>query len=318
MVEESMDFNPTTSLKSDEQTYLISLLKRIALKDGAYDDFLDSSSCTTLQFPFEVLVDGEKRDMKSQEDVLELEELYQTALVKKLELIFPLWLTFDDYTNDLVNSKSELAYLANSCNSERYITCIDLQYPVAFSVYDPENQVSNVDELHNDEELYHYFKDFKSGNLLSVQYPVYLILSDGSEVEIYNNVVLFNTINEYKNACIREPQEEFKEILKAHEWSISHFSAPLDSTALFEAYTFSFEQEDEVKAQKDDETVKGEWEVNEKDEKPELELEFEDETFDALNEDWQVLAFSEFRIEMQNKPKTGEGVKVLILENVNK
>jgi hypothetical protein len=193
---------------------LETLLIRAALLDGSDDNVLDNSSCYRIELPVDVRVFGVSRSLSTQQDVLELEEVFENSLRRRdaIELVYPFSVTSSTYEVIRVQNVQELNQLSEGCQESRQdddIECVDVVYPVTFSTYDQINQLTSQISISNDEELFRLLSDRRSNDtLISFNFPVRLNYDDGSTVSLSSNAGILSRLRLAEDGC-EEADEPF-------------------------------------------------------------------------------------------------------------
>lgn len=297
------------------QTETAVLVRRVASKSGSDDDILDGSSCMSLVFPIEIVVNGKKIAIDSHEEFEELEDLIEISFEHhdSVRIAFPIKVILNDHTELNINSQAELEEYQEQCDEieDDDIECLDFVYPITISVYNSDNQVSDVITIHDDKEFYNLFVNLESSVLLSLNYPIKLTTYDSMEITVNSNAELKSYLHEYEDACKEDDDDdhgsdddhhdygEFADLLAAGEWTISSYAYGLDSifSKPLDGSVLTFSEEGKVYVKSDSHVVNGEWEIEEEDGMLELEFDFEeDSSLELLNYRWQVKSYSSEQI----------------------
>ena len=90
------------------------------------------------------------------------------------------------------------------------IECVDFQYPISFSVFNIDFQIIDVVTIENDRQLYHFIKRVKNAEVIaSLNFPITLEYADGTNIEVNNNEELARTINEARDACDEDDDNDY-------------------------------------------------------------------------------------------------------------
>jgi hypothetical protein len=149
----------------------------------------------------------------------------------------------------IVNNEDDLEDLTEDCaddGSDDDIECIDFNYPLQISIYDADNQVSDVITINNDKQLYDFIDDLDDDEIASFNFPLTLILSDGSELNINNHDELEDALENAIDDCDEDDDSdhndddvdntELKNILMDGQWEITYFFDDEDETSDFSGY----------------------------------------------------------------------------------
>ena len=183
------------------------LLARTATNDGSYDNILDGASCFNIKLPVTVIANGIEVVIENENDIDIIEDIFDefTDDTDSLEIIFPITIVMDDYTEVVINNQAELNAAAFSCpdqsNGDDDIECIDIQYPITAFIYNQNNELIDTILIHNDEELFDFLEDIDVNTIVTFDFPITVILWDGTTVQINNFNELESVILSAIDAC---------------------------------------------------------------------------------------------------------------------
>ena len=313
--------DPQNDTTINSKSAVADLVRKTALKDGSGDNILDNSSCSTVVLPVTVIANGVEVVINSEEDYKFVERIFDESETDDdvLEFIYPITVILADYTEVTVNNDDELEDLLEDCiegGSDDDIECLDFVYPLDIAVYDAANQVLDVIVINNDEELHDLFESLEDNELISFEFPLTLVLIDGTEVIVNNNSELETLIEDAADDCDEDDDNDYSDddvddteliaILLEGEWAITYFFDEVDETAEFNGFTFAFLEDNSAVATKDGFETEGHWETYGDDGSLEMDLNFGSESpLDELEEDWEVVSFSETRIELKDVSEDG-------------
>lgn len=290
-------------------------LNRISQRDGSDDNIIDGSSCTTIVFPFTVIVNGTSIEITSKEDYDLVEDIIDEFEndTDSVAIQFPVDVTLADHTTVKVNTQDELEDLLEDCVEDGLdddIECVDIAYPITFSIYNDATQQASTVTIENDNELYQFLDDIEETDIVSLNYPVVLILFTGETITVENNQELEATIELYEDSCDEDDDNDYDDddlddtdlinTLKQNIWIVSVYdSSGVDKTDLFSSYEINFLNGDILIASDGVEEIEGEWETDGNDVFLELSTEFDtDGNLSLLNNDWLVESFNNEMIEL--------------------
>ncbi|NMH87832.1 hypothetical protein [Flavivirga algicola] len=263
--EEAVEVTPpaeSEALVADSQ--LTSFISATSKMDGSKDNIIDNASCISVSLPVTVTVNGLEVIVDSEEDFEVIEAIFDEFEedLDKLEMLFPITIVNSEHEEVVINNADELEAYVKECSGDNEvdddIECIDFQYPISFSVYDTEFQVIDVVTIENDRELHRFVKRVANAEVLaSLNFPVTMLLSDGSSVVVNNNEELEKTINEAKDACDEDDdndygdddftKERLDEYLKICPWVVYEFKRDnQDNTAEYKEYALNFKEDNVV------------------------------------------------------------------------
>jgi hypothetical protein len=296
-------FTPTSSVAN--------LITRIALRDGSEDNIISNSSCFSIKLPVTLTVNDTELIIDTQDELILLELLLDEFDDDddEIQLTFPITIILSDYSEVTISSADALEDYIDSCEEgglDDDIECVDFTYPLEISTYDPDNQVSDFVVLNNDQQLYEFLDDRDDDLLLSFNFPLTLVLSDGTQVIVTNNFELEEVIEDAKDDCDEDDDfdyddddddnqnDDLKTVLISGEWVITSFiNDDSDETSEFTGWIFTFNADGSIDVRKDGQTLTGQWIIEEDDDDElELELIFSGAGFENLSEDWDVDSFT--------------------------
>lgn len=306
------------------------LIKRTTLKDGSVDNILDSASCISVVLPVTVLVNEQEITITSYDGLKLVERILDEFENDddEVTLIFPITVSLADHSELIVENEEALGNLTEQCiegGNDDDIECVDFKYPVTLSIYDTDNQLSDVITLHDDDELYNFFDEMEEGDLVGFQFPVTMILSDGQEITANDNEELEGTIENVINDCDEDDDNDYNDddaddsdliiALIDGEWKVALFFRESDQTGNFENFIFTFYADGTALASNGVSSFEGTWESYGDDGALEIELDFGVESpFDSLQKDWQVTEYTNTGIKLEKEEDGGEPAMTLIFE----
>ena len=193
----------STLIASDNTAHISSKLtnsiKSITLHDASFDDIVDKSSCISLEFPYQVLVNTELQTINSIEDIETLHE------ADTIEIVYPVSAVLYNYEKHQITSFSEYDVVVNACEENFDLSphrCLDIEYPIIVKMY---NQVGNnfqTMDLNHDQDMYVFLDNLHDTDIYELEYPI--IVNDhttGSSVVISSNVDFDNIFSDTQVGC---------------------------------------------------------------------------------------------------------------------
>lgn len=186
---------------------LANLMRNTVTLDGSIDNIIDNANCILVDLPVTVVVNGVTLTIESVDDYDAIEEIIDefTNDQDEIEIQFPIVIILSDYTEVVIENQDELETYIENCFDENEpdddIECIDFQYPITFSIYDSNFQVIETITVNSDQELYVFIEELEGGVLVSINYPINLVLANGNVIEVNNNTELEVAIAEAEDDC---------------------------------------------------------------------------------------------------------------------
>ncbi len=209
---------------------------------------------------------------------------------------------FDDSNPDIVAVNSELGDLllrTSDSNSSTSIDCIDLVYPLTFFIYNSDQQQTGSQTVGNDGELLVLLISLENGTYIALQFPVSVILQDGSTVQVNSNAELITLISGCTSNGGGFPSD-FETLLTTGSWFVTYYFNDTDETSDFAGYEFTFATGNTAQAVSASNTVNGTWSLTNSN-TPDLNLFFgTNAPFDELDEDWDIVEATQDIIKLKH------------------
>lgn len=193
------------------------LLGNTSLFDGSYDNILDNANCLAIDLPVTVTANGQVLVVETQEDYLTVEAIFDAFDddTDTLELHYPVTVLGSNFSQVVVNSDSELAALAQGCAGENEadddLECADIVYPVTISVFNPSIELIDVVTLNGDQDLFEFIKDLDSDLIASINFPVSVLLADGSTVSAADLDQLETILDSARDSCDEDDDYDYND-----------------------------------------------------------------------------------------------------------
>lgn len=179
---------------------LTELIKGVAAHDGSFDDMIDGASCYSINFPYQITLNGTLKTISS------IVDLSQIDPMDSINIIYPITISRATYEEEVITTANEFSTNKDNCASgslfNNRITCVDFVYPLEIGVY---NEISNNFEtivLEHDKATFITIESFLESTLASIKFPVNVIASDNNKIEITSNDSLKNSIQGIQNSCL--------------------------------------------------------------------------------------------------------------------
>ncbi len=255
-------------------------MQRTAMKDGSDDNIVDQANCFSLEYPFTVVVNGMELTVNSEEDLDTVEDILDEFDDDEDSVVieFPITIVLSDFRTVTINSLDEFEAYADDCAGENEydddIECIDIDYPITVSIFDTNNELVDTITINSDQELYFFIEELDEDIIVNVEFPITLILSDGTEISVANLDQLEDIIDEAKDDCDEDDDYDYNDddcddcttegltdfITGCDGWYVKDLERnDTDLTDQYVGYTFSFDAEGNVTAETSAESFSGTW-----------------------------------------------------------
>lgn len=225
---------------------------------------------------------------------------------------------FEDSNTNIVAVDSELGNLlrrTSDDNSSTSIDCIDFVYPLNFIIYDSNQQQTGTESVNNDAELLALLVSLENGMYMALQFPISVVLQDGTTTQVNSNAELVNLITDCASNGGGFPSD-FEGILTSGSWNVTYFFDDQDETSDFSGYVFTFETNNTAQAVSTSNTVNGNWNLTNSN-TPDLNLFFgNNNPFDELDEDWDIIEATQDIIKLKHISGGNGGIDFLTFEKL--
>jgi hypothetical protein len=287
------------------------LIERIVLHDGSFDNILDHASCVSLKLPVTIAIKNQTFHLDIKEDI---QALASHPDKDKIRLIFPVQAILADYSEVTIKDKDNLKSIIKNCGVDKDVECTDFEFPLLIYSYNLDRQLQATRTIENDRALLALMKAFKADDIMSFKFPFRMKSKGGNFIEIGNNIQLDDHILSFDEGCdeadeVDEPSavdiDAFVETLMNGRWEITYFyddDTDGDETSDFEGYEFDFKSNKTIQAKKSG-SMFGSWDIDEKDDRKEYELEMvwgNIFSFNQLEEKWDIFSFTDKKITLSH------------------
>ncbi|MDP5060990.1 MAG: hypothetical protein NWP64_03650, partial [Maribacter sp.] len=320
-IEEINNGEEPTAITANSST--ADLIKRTSSNDGSCDNIVDGTSCYQINFPYTVEVNGVTITIDSEEDIEQIEEIFDSIDDDEnlLDIIFPITITAGDFSEITINGLDELRLLAADCKEggeDDDIECIDFVYPMTMFTFNVSLEQTSTVEVASDRELRLFFKDLGDDSLISFDFPVTLQLSDETTIVVESNEELAIAIENAKDDCDEDDDDDYNDDdfnddeLKAEliecVWFVTEFIRnDVDQTPQYVNYILNFKEDGTVSTGFNGATVvEGTWSTTVGDDGAKLTMEFENST--DFNLEWNVYDLGDDKIKLFS----GDGNRVIM------
>ncbi|MEO0902445.1 MAG: hypothetical protein AAFY00_10635, partial [Bacteroidota bacterium] len=193
------------------------LIENATTNDGSFDNIVDGASCLAIKFPYTVEVNGIQITIDSREDLHTIEEIFDELDTDDdiLDIIFPITITFGDFSELVIENFEQLRELAAQCTEggdDDDIECIDFVYPITLFTFDINEQQTGEVTVSSDMELRRFFAGLEDDELVSIQFPLTLKKFDGTEIIVDSNAELAAALERAKDECDEDDDDDFSSI----------------------------------------------------------------------------------------------------------
>lgn len=279
------EINSLTQLTEDnillEDSTIANLLSRTVSKDGSKDNIIDAANCITINLPVTVLANGITLIIENEDGLSLIEEIFDNLDDDHdtLEIVFPIVITLSDYTEITINNLAELDIFTSECEGENEsdydIECVDFIYPINLSIYDASNQLIETVVIENDMHFFGFINHLGDGHMVSINFPIKMLLFDGTDITINNMEELSTLMEEAEfmcdeddnydyndDDCMHCSEDQIAELLLTCSWNVKKLMInDTDISDQYTDFTFIFSEDGTVKVMVSGEYIYGTWEL---------------------------------------------------------
>ncbi len=261
-------------------TNVANLMQRTSLNDGSDDNIIDNASCLTIKLPVTVMVNNLEIIVDSEEDFETIEDLFDASEDDddSLQIEFPITIILSDHTEILVNNEDEFESFTDDCTDENEfdddIECLDFKYPINVSVFNTVTEQTQNISINKDQEMHDFIENLDENDLATVEFPITVILFDGSEEVINNLEDLENLIDDVEDSCDEDDDFDFNDddcvnctpdqlttlLTDCDDWFVDKLEInddDLDDN--YAGYIFNFSSDGTITVEENGNTISGTW-----------------------------------------------------------
>jgi len=278
--EEEINIPATDEPALKANSTLANLIQKTSLNDGSIDNIIDNASCFNITLPITVIVNGIEILIETEEDYEVIESIFDDDENDEdtIEINFPVTIILSDYTEVIINNQDELEnYIDDDCNDgiDDDIECLDFQYPITITTFNIVTEQFIDIVIINDEEMHDFIEDLDDDVTATIDFPITIILFDGTEVIINNLEQLENEIENTKDDCDEDDdndfddddntdvsEQEFSDLLVSCPWKVDELEINEQDLENFKNYVFTFNSNGTVVAELNSNNSSGTWSVS--------------------------------------------------------
>lgn len=280
--EEVVSINPSEEETLDPNSNVADLMLRTVTKDGSNDNILDYANCFTIKLPTTVTANSITIDILTVNDYDLVESIFDEfdEDTDNLTLSFPVTIIRTDFSEIIVNNLSELNDYAVNCNGENIadsdIECLDFVYPIFASTFNTINELISSDTFSNDNELFAFLENMSSADIITIDFPISLMLYDDSQISVSSLSELESAILNFQGDCDEDDDFDYNDddcnhctqdllsdyLTGCTDWHVDKLKRDdVNYDDAYEGYDFNFFIDGTVSAFWSGFTVYGTWET---------------------------------------------------------
>ena len=280
---------------------------------GGIDDLIDGSSCISIMFPITVFANSQSLTIQSISDMQTIELIFNQSQTDNdtLEIVFPIVVVFEDYSQDTITSQADLDSLIANCPNfiDDTYSCVEFVYPISCFTYNSANEQTGLVTMHDDFEWFEYLNYLTDDIYIAIDYDM-IIIVNGETITVSNNLELeaaFALIDCQTSTTVINPEVAIlRDIMKDGSWYISQYlNDGNDETADYVGYYFDFRDSITVYASNGSGVVYGIWIVTYRNGQLNFEFDMDSPINGADDDDYEVLDQTENKITFITRDSSG-------------
>jgi hypothetical protein len=183
---------------SHRNSELSLIIKSISVHHASFDDVIDNSSCFSIEFPYQLNINSELKNISSLEDISEIHPEDQ------IEIVYPIQTTFYNYEEHQAFNQTEFNLISNTCHedfSTQSNPCLDFQFPIILREFNDLTESFETFQLNSDRDVFIHFENFHDNDIYEIEYPIFLADSNSNTIRIDTNDDFIEAFNMSLNSC---------------------------------------------------------------------------------------------------------------------
>lgn len=281
-------------------------LSRAAQNNTSVDNIMDETSVFRVKLPVSINLNDVDLTVATEADYATVEDLKNASNSDDdvVTYVYPITVSMRNFEEITVNNLTQLNNIISQNEDVSEISCVTIIYPITMNEYDSENQIADIVTITSDSQLINYLINLNSSVFYSINYPISVINPNSQTVVITSNAELKNVMESAISQCGSNSgsTDDFIDVLTNGTWRISYYyEGDDDETSVYNGYVFTFNTNNTITITKNSSTFTGEWSFYEEDGVDILEIDFEDDPLDDLDDDWELLEFSSTLIQLKEE-----------------
>lgn len=302
---------------------LTTLVTRVTQNPTSGDNVMDNSSCFSVVLPVTVIVNGQNIVVSTQADYQTVQDAIDAFSNDDdiVNFVYPITIQYQNFSTQVLQDSDDLDDVIDDCGEDDgfdEIDCISFNFPIVISVYNSNNQLADTITITNNSDLYNFLENLEDNEYIAIQYPISLTNANGQNVAITNNDQLEDVIEDSIDDCDDSPSggggsTTLSTIIADGSWYVSYFFDDTDETSDYTGYNFTFNSNGTSLAVKNTISLNGTWSNYMDSGEEKLEFSFDGITLDELEDDWEVIEYTETQIRLKDVSGGNGGTDYLYL-----
>ena len=281
-------------------------LARAAQNNTSVDNVMDGTSVFRVKLPVSINLNDVDLTVATEADYTTVADLKNASNSDDdvVTYVYPITVSLRNFEEITVNNLTQLNAIITQNEDLSDISCVTIIYPIMINEYDSANQIADILTINSDSQLINYLINLNSGVFYSINYPISVINPNSQTVVINSNTELREVIESAISQCGSNSgsTDDFIDVLTSGSWRISYYhEGDDDETSVYNGFVFTFNTNNTITIIRNSSTFTGTWSFFEEDGVDILEIDFEDDPLDDLDDDWELLEFSSTLIQLKEE-----------------
>ncbi|RXR29423.1 hypothetical protein EQG68_13130 [Flavobacterium piscinae] len=281
-------------------------LARAAQNNTSVDNVMDETSVFRLKLPVDINLNDVNITVATEADYATVADLKNASNSDDdiVTYVYPITVSLRNFEEITVNNLTQLNTIITQNEDLSDISCVTIVYPITINEYDSANQLADILTINSDSQLINYLLSLNNGVFYSINYPISVINPNNQNVVINSNIELRDVIENAIGQCGSNSgsTDDFIDVLTSGNWRISYYhNSDEDDTSVYNGYVFTFNANNTITITRNSSTFTGTWLFYEEDGVDLLEIDFQDDPLDDLDDDWELLEFSSTLIQLKEE-----------------
>jgi hypothetical protein len=281
-------------------------LARAAQNNTSVDNVMDGTSVFRVKLPVDINLNDVNLTVSTQADYDDVDDLKNASNSDDdvVTYVYPITVSLRNFEEITVTNLTQLNAIITQNEDLSDISCVTILYPITINEYDSANQLAEVLTMNSDSQLINYLLNLNSGVFYSINYPISVINPNNQNVVINSNLELRDVIESAISQCGSNSgsTDDFIDVITSGNWRISYYhEGDDDETSVYNGFVFTFNANNTITITRNSSNFTGTWLFYEENGLDILEIDFQDDPLNNLDDDWELLEFSSTLIQLKEE-----------------
>jgi len=181
---------------SHNTSEISTMLKSVTANDTSFDNLVDNSSCISIDFPYQVLINEQAVTINN------ISDLQQISPEEEIDIIYPINTVFFNYDSHQADNRSDFNLIKDTCNDNlnlTFNTCIDIHYPITIKEYNDITESFDTFRLNSNKELFLHIETLHDNDVFEIEFPIFISKLRNETIKVESNEdfqeLFYSTLN---------------------------------------------------------------------------------------------------------------------------